>query len=355
MSFRDTAFVGTVRNNRRPGPVIRGENTSEPGTAGTSRVVTAEPADSHAGTRSDIEFAVGFPDSVSSIEPSKVTPDSSKQEVRQGNVMLHTRASGVSDELYRDAAIKRSIANKHASSCQSSVCQSGGGSGHLGSRVICASAPISFTKPLGSGQRWGAYTRNARGYLNAEAVRAAAAADESTGHHQPEGERRNSEPGVPPLEGDSGRAGPCIENSTGARSKEDAQQAINLSSEDCSSRAVSSSRNWNFPGNAPRASEFEPFLGGGVAMVVKASPVEKTDAASLGPKARGQRAFLGNWIFGSGGRGTEIERLLREESDLSESIAAKRELAATKLVEEDMQAMIGNLQQVRPLCSAPAY
>src|SRR5699024_6800278 len=58
------------------------------------------------------------------------------------------------------------------------------------------------------------------------------------------------------------------------------------------------------------------------------------------------RPMLGSWLFGSSGTSTELERLVKEESDLAENAAAKSELAATKLLQEDMEAMIANLQHV---------
>ncbi|CDJ52960.1 hypothetical protein, conserved [Eimeria brunetti] len=220
----------------------------------------------------------------------------------------------------------------HAPSAAASLWSGGlGRGGRFSHSMIPASAPITFTKTYGSTVQWGAYTRNPQGYLNAEAVQAAAAAaaaaEENLANFQ-----YSTDALAPHLPKDTGRTDSVYT----------AQEPIEAQREN--TRNAVTAQPCNSPGtmrNTGNNSSTRREAAGGLPPHASSSRRQSTRAAGS------SRPILGSWLFKGSGASTELERLLKEENDIAETAAARSELAATKLLQEDMEAMLANLQQVK--------
>ncbi|CDI86096.1 hypothetical protein, conserved [Eimeria praecox] len=246
-----------------------------------------------------------------------------------------------------DAVILQSAAAASSHGTPAASVRSGGGygRGRFNHRIINASVPISFTKTFCATVQWGHYRPNSHGYLNAEAVQAAAAADERSIACSERGivcssPAANSEP--PQHSQPVGRSGVGITIAESLRTTQEAdrlretphcmQQHMNMSYS--STPAMRSTYN----DNTSKREAAGRFTQRG------SSSVRQNTRVGGGGSSR---PILRSWLFGGSGASTELERILKEENDLAETAAARHELAATKLVQEDMEAMIANLQQVK--------
>ncbi|KAL8427824.1 hypothetical protein Efla_005432 [Eimeria flavescens] len=246
-----------------------------------------------------------------------------------------------------DAASSNSRVKPPASSCYGSARGSAEGVSQLRNRIIYPSAPITFTKALG-GQPWGACTRTPSGYLDAETVRAAAAADESLGRRQDVKLLMREAPVDVPMKPE------CFPTSFA----EPSGGVVTRKRED--GKASAQPRLSNFIADATGAkgsilsgtasaggSVLNTEYGESARSASSAFSGGRKSCALPGLKLAGQKPLLGSWILGGGESGTEIERLLRQESDIADALAARSELTERKLMQEDMEAMIDNLQQVK--------
>ncbi|CDJ26899.1 uncharacterized protein EMH_0076350 [Eimeria mitis] len=203
-------------------------------------------------------------------------------------------------------------------------------------RIINASAPIAFTKTFCSAGQWGAYTRNPQGYLNAEAVQAAAVAAAAAGDGSFANPKHSTETETSQLYKDTwGNGSVCAAQQ--ARRPSETQREGSAHSPIMPRRiSTQTMRNTGEDNNARRGAA------GGALQANSSSPVRQSTRTSAST-----RPILGSWLFGGSGSSTELERLLKEENDIAETAAARSELAATRLLQEDMEAMIANLQQVK--------
>ncbi|OEH77367.1 uncharacterized protein LOC34619672 [Cyclospora cayetanensis] len=261
-------------------------------------------------------------------------------------------ATALADVCSDNASLRHSAPVPNASSCAASVPSSGNGGVQLSSRIIYPSAPITFIKTAYSLPRWGAYNRHPYGYLNAETVRAAAQADESLLRSNTNAPKETSQQTA------GARAGHCGKPDDPCAVQENDKRLSTLVGEDMAAethathtptadrlsvKAVDSEV--TFPTVEVPAATSKQHL--------RATNYERSKDASfqgvssLPPQPARSRPFMGSWIFGGSEEGTELERLLKEEIDLATSAATRSELAATKLLQEDMEAMIANLQQVK--------
>ncbi|KAL8449170.1 hypothetical protein Emag_003690 [Eimeria magna] len=248
-------------------------------------------------------------------------------------------------DAFSDAASVQSKADKPGGlSCCGSARSSLGNRSHLRHRVIYPSAPITFTKGLTGAQPWEGYGKTPPGYLDEETVRAAAAADESIARRQQlKPSKHEAFADVIFMEGDGGKSqGP------------EAPEALPANQQDgeCTSAHVHPSSSVSQPPikdtDAIITSSITNILGDQhVQRGPSVSATLATNILSSGRRNHKQKPLLGSWILGGGGTGTEIERLLKEENEIADALAARNELTERKLLQEDMEAMIENLQQVK--------
>ncbi|KAL8275668.1 hypothetical protein Esti_000231 [Eimeria stiedai] len=258
--------------------------------------------------------------------------------------VLQPESAASESDAFSDAASVQSKADRPGSSCYGSVRSSAGGRSHLRHRVIYPSAPITFTKGLTGGQPWQAYAQTPPGYLDEETVRAAAAADESIARRQQlKPSKREDFADVSFVEGDGGKS-QCPE----------AAEALSVNQHE--GEGVSVTMHPTPRVSQPPVAEANTILSSNVTSILGTQHVQRgpnnhanfaTSASSSGRRNPKHKALLGSWILGDVGAGTELERLLKEESEIAEALAARNELTERKLVQEDMEAMIDNLQLVR--------
>lgn len=327
MSFRDSAVLKAAENCNTPGHCTTEINPGVRVTLSTDSVVT-DLAGPHVATQSALTSSPRGLGATESANPPTTAAASSKRGAPDECALLSPRVAVAPWDIRSDATGVRSTANRPGSSCYGSARSSGKGVGQISSRIIYPSAPITFTKALSPVQQWGAYTRTRAGYLDAEAVRAAAAADETMARSQAAELRTRDKSSSSIRERNRGKSRGHSVEETGASPHEGELQAV---------EGHSAGMQRSQAAAVPDAGSAESQL------PLEVASFRQTDSAV---PEDGHRASLGNWIFGGGESGTEIERVLKEESDLAEAAAARRELVARKLMQEDMEAMIGNLQQV---------
>lgn len=249
-------------------------------------------------------------------------------------------AEAAMDDAYSDAASVRNTSRKAGSSGYGSARSSTVGAGQLSSRILYSSAPITFTKALSGEQQWGAYARTRRGYLNAETVRAAAAADESAARGQIAAQPMQNRPMTADHEERVGNKEELTRQQEGKWDSEQIRAACGPPKAFSTPGRYALNDNVRDFANQRARSETADNAPMCVALG------ERRECTSSGLRSSGQKAFLENWKLGRGETTTELERLLKEESELAEAAAARSELEKRELLQEDMEAMIDNLQQV---------
>lgn len=345
MSFRDciprqTAECEDAHTNKAP----------QPQTAAAPLITTASyQEDVFLSPRSVVETTEVAAAEVSSsaVASARSVGGSSDNGEGKDSPELPRGSTEAVQNACNDAVILQSAAAASSHGTPAASVRSGGGygRGRFNHRIINASVPISFTKTFCATVQWGHYRPNSHGYLNAEAVQAAAAADERSIACSERGivcssPAANSEP--PQHSQPVGRSGVGITIAESLRTTQEAdrlretphcmQQHMNMSYS--STPAMRSTYN----DNTSKREAAGRFTQRG------SSSVRQNTRVGGGGSSR---PILRSWLFGGSGASTELERILKEENDLAETAAARHELAATKLVQEDMEAMIANLQQVK--------